>query len=146
MWNFNGQNWTWVAGPAISAGYYGVDPVYGTKGVGKLTNQPGGRSQAASWVDAQSRLWIFGGQGTDSAGTNMTFQCFILLENLLYGAGNLGRLDDLWVFQQTGCWSANTGGSTITGTTVTTSTSGTGQIILSGAESPSSSGSTYTLT
>jgi hypothetical protein len=43
--------------------------IYGTRGVAASTNMPGGRQQAVGWADANGNLWLFGGEGEDSAGT-----------------------------------------------------------------------------
>jgi hypothetical protein len=49
--------WTWVSGSDVAdqAGQFG------TRGVPDPANVPGGRYEAASWVDAEGRLWLFGG-------------------------------------------------------------------------------------
>ncbi|MGB8960000.1 MAG: kelch repeat-containing protein, partial [Candidatus Aminicenantales bacterium] len=67
--------WTWVSGNNIreQAG------VYGTKGTAAPSNVPGARSSAVSWIDSSGKLWLFGGDGPDSA-------------------GSLGYLNDLWKF------------------------------------------------
>ncbi len=36
-------------------------PVYGQQGIADSGNTPGGRDSAASWVDSQGNLWLFGG-------------------------------------------------------------------------------------
>jgi hypothetical protein len=64
---------------------------------------PGSRWGASGWIDASGNLWLFGGWGLDSTGTN----------------GN-GALNDLWVYTpnsttgQPGTWAwvkgSNTGG------------------------------------
>jgi hypothetical protein len=64
---------------------------------------PGSRWGASGWIDASGNLWLFGGWGLDSTGTN----------------GN-GALNDLWVYTpnsttgQLGTWAwvkgSNTGG------------------------------------
>jgi N-acetylneuraminic acid mutarotase len=61
LWKYNPvtNNWTWVKGGAVS---------YGTKGVAALTNNPGGRASAASWVDTSGNFWLFGGYGYDAFG------------------------------------------------------------------------------
>lgn len=67
IWKFDpalGQ-WTWVSGPSTNA----VDGVYGTKGTPAAANMPGARDKAISWVDTGGNLWLFGGEGYDSAGT-----------------------------------------------------------------------------
>jgi hypothetical protein len=47
----------------------GVNGVYGTKG-SATGGAPGGRQAAVLWVDASNNVWLFGGFGFDSAGTN----------------------------------------------------------------------------
>ena len=77
LWMFSpasGQ-WTWVDG-STTVNQTGV---YGTEGVPAANNVPGARYDAVSWMDANGSLWLFGGDGVD-------------------GAGNQGRLDDLWMF------------------------------------------------
>jgi len=56
--------WTWISGSETTweAG------TYGTKGSAALSNVPGARLRAASWIDAAGRLWLFGGDGRDSTG------------------------------------------------------------------------------
>jgi N-acetylneuraminic acid mutarotase len=78
LWNYNPttQQWTWVnGGEAINS----AAALYGTQGTGALTNQPGGRAGSSGWVDSTGHLWMFGGNGYDSA-------------------GNVGDLNDLWKF------------------------------------------------
>jgi N-acetylneuraminic acid mutarotase len=55
--------WTWVSGP-ITRDQVGV---YGTKGTPASGNYPGSRSLATTWYDG-TYLWLFGGEGYDSAG------------------------------------------------------------------------------
>jgi N-acetylneuraminic acid mutarotase len=77
LWRFDissGQ-WTWVAGNA-GLGWSGF---YGTQGVPDPSNKPGARSNAVSWTDAAGDLWLFGGNGEDSA-------------------GHTGWLNDLWKY------------------------------------------------
>jgi hypothetical protein len=78
LWKFDGTNWTWVSGSNLSlqAG------VYGTKGVASPANAPGGRAASVSWIDSSGNLWLFGGTGFDSTGTQ-------------------GDLNDLWKFDGT---------------------------------------------
>ncbi len=56
--------WTWVSGSDM------INPrgFYGTKGTAALSNVPGARHQAVSWIDPSGNLWLFGGLGLDSAG------------------------------------------------------------------------------
>ena len=66
LWMFDPATlqWTWISGSDIKDQW----GVYGTKGVAAPTNVPGARCLAASWVDPSGRLWLFGGDGMDSAG------------------------------------------------------------------------------
>lgn len=77
VWKFSpatGQ-WTWLNGSA-TANSVGA---YGTEGTAAAANTPGARFGARSWTDASGNLWLFGGQGADSA-------------------GSAGYLNDLWVY------------------------------------------------
>jgi N-acetylneuraminic acid mutarotase len=67
LWKYApGTNqWTLVSGTQNAS----VAAVYGAQGVPAAGNIPGGRSQAASWLDSSGNLWLFGGQGYDSTGT-----------------------------------------------------------------------------
>jgi len=75
LWKYDPATleWTWVSGE------YTVTRtgIYGTKGAADLSNVPGGRDAAVSWLDSSGQLWLFGGHGHDSAGT-------------------IGHLNDLW--------------------------------------------------
>jgi hypothetical protein len=77
LWKFDPATleWTWVAG-SDTMGQWGT---YGTKGTGDPIGTPGARVWPVSWVDPVGHLWLFGGDGTDSAGTQ-------------------GLLNDLWKF------------------------------------------------
>lgn len=59
LWKWDGTNWTWVSG-SQTAGNPGT---YGTKGVPAPANVPPCRHGAVSWTDANSNLWLFGGDG-----------------------------------------------------------------------------------
>ncbi len=96
VWKFSvssGQ-WTWVGGSdTLPAG--ANSGVYGTLGQFDPANMPGGRNGAVSWIDQNGRLWLFGGQGYDSA-------------------GNLGQLNDMWELNATtGEWAWIRGNSTM---------------------------------
>jgi N-acetylneuraminic acid mutarotase len=65
LWRWDGTNWTWMSGSNI-ANQYGV---YGTKGVPAAANVPGARWVAVSWIDATGDLWLFGGFGRDTSGS-----------------------------------------------------------------------------
>ena len=58
------SSFTWVSGANTtnSAG------VYGTQGTASPSNVPGGRQFPSSWTDNSGNLWLFGGNGLDSAG------------------------------------------------------------------------------
>jgi N-acetylneuraminic acid mutarotase len=84
LWKFSPSSgeWTWVGG-SNTANAIGV---YGTPGVAAAANVPGGRTAGATWTDANGNLWLFGGEGWDSAGT-------------------YGWLSDLWKYSPTsGLW------------------------------------------
>lgn len=69
------SEWVWMGG-SQTAGAVGV---YGTQGSAATGNIPGARQNAFTWTDASGNLWLFGGTGKDSAGTQ-------------------GELNDLWEF------------------------------------------------
>jgi hypothetical protein len=79
LWEFSPttSEWVWVDGSIASANL--PKGVYGTLGVASSGNVPGGRSGAVGWTDSAGALWLFGGAGADSAGTN-------------------GFLNDLWKY------------------------------------------------
>ena len=94
LWEFSptSKTWTWMSGSSTG----GATGVYGTQGAPAAANVPGGRVGAVSWTDASGNLWLFGGQGYDSAGSE-------------------AYLDDLWEFNPTSnTWTwisgADTGG------------------------------------
>lgn len=82
LWRFNPTTleWTWMSGDK----YYGANGNYGTQGVASSTNVPGARDMLSvhGAVDASGNLWLFGGEGNDSA-------------------GNFGKLADLWKYDTT---------------------------------------------
>ena len=59
------EKWTWVSGSNTGTQM----GTYGTKGTAALSNVPGARERAVSWIDSQGNLWLFGGDGFDSGGT-----------------------------------------------------------------------------
>jgi len=87
LWKFDPKlgiygEWTWMGGSNMvdangAAG--GQTGIYGTLGTAASTNIPGGREGAVTWSDASGNLWLFGGYGFDSTGTQ-------------------GSLNDLWEF------------------------------------------------
>jgi N-acetylneuraminic acid mutarotase len=78
LWEFKPttQTWTWVGGSSTA----NAESVYGMLGVASASNVPGGREGSASWIDGSGNLWLFGGSGIDSTGTE-------------------GFLNDLWRYQ-----------------------------------------------
>lgn len=67
--------WTWVSG----ANTRDQSGTYGTKGLPHPDNIPGARSDSISWLDSSGNFWLFGGYGSDSAGSS-------------------GWLNDLWKY------------------------------------------------
>jgi hypothetical protein len=62
--------WTWMGGNStVGQEYGGQSGVYGTLGTPASTNIPGGLDAAVSWTDASGNVWVFGGYGVDSTGT-----------------------------------------------------------------------------
>jgi N-acetylneuraminic acid mutarotase len=78
LWEFNPTTkvWTWMSGNSM----VNASGIYGTQGVPAITNVPGNRSFAISWIDTNGNLWLFGGLGVDSTDT-------------------IGVLNDLWRYQ-----------------------------------------------
>jgi hypothetical protein len=65
LWRYGAGEWTWVGGSNLG----GQSGTYGTQGTAAPSNIPGARVNPASWIDASGTLWLFGGEGYDSAGT-----------------------------------------------------------------------------
>lgn len=79
LWKFSissGQ-WTWTSG-GNTANQSGI---YGAIGTADVSNTPGARDSGVSWLDSSDNLWLFGGAGFDTTGTN-------------------GKLNDLWKFER----------------------------------------------
>jgi len=64
LWKYSAGQWTWMGGSQLPD----QNGVYGTAGVAAAANTPGARVLAATWTDAAGNLWLFGGDGYDSAG------------------------------------------------------------------------------
>ena len=106
LWEFNPSTsqWTWKGGsnslgtncPEINYVLLcGQSGVYGTLHQPAAGNIPGGRSDAASWTDANGDFWLFGGLGFDSQ-------------------GNWDFLNDLWEFNpSTSQWAWMGGSNTV---------------------------------
>jgi hypothetical protein len=62
------NEWTWMSGSSTA----GAKGVYGTIGVASANNVPGARTGSVSWTDDSGNLWLFGGTGLDSVGTDWT--------------------------------------------------------------------------
>ncbi len=73
LWRWDGTDWSWMSGSNLR----NQSGVYGTQGTANISNVPGGRTGAISWIDASGEFWLFGGWGYDSGGA-------------------LGNLSDLW--------------------------------------------------
>ncbi len=86
LWEYSptSKQWTWM-GPAASNAV-NQNGSYGTLGTGSGTTAPGGRQHGVLWADASGNIWLFGGFGLDSTGTNSP-------------AGAV--LNDLWQFNTT---------------------------------------------
>jgi N-acetylneuraminic acid mutarotase len=89
------NDWTWMSGSKLGSSNTLVAGIYGTMGTPSPTNAPGQREFATTWTDAAGNFWMFGGLGTDSA-------------------GSLGFLNDLWKYNpRTGAWTWVSGSSTV---------------------------------
>jgi N-acetylneuraminic acid mutarotase len=67
LWEYSvsSDEWTWTSGSNL-ANKLGI---YGTEGMGAASNVPGARSDSSAWTDKSGNFWLFGGFGSDSAGT-----------------------------------------------------------------------------
>jgi N-acetylneuraminic acid mutarotase len=81
MYNTSTAQWTWMSGSQASTSA-GSPGVYGAINVADVNNVPGARDSALAWTDAGGNLWLFGGEGIDSA-------------------TKFGYLNDLWMFNTT---------------------------------------------
>ncbi len=82
LWEFNASTSTWAkisgcSGASVDWGDCSYAGVYGSLGTPATGNMPGGRFSSVGWTDKSGNLWLFGGQGYDSA-------------------NNVGVLNDLW--------------------------------------------------
>lgn len=67
LWMYNPGTNTWTL---VSTSNKANQPGnYGTQGTAASSNMPGGRQEAAIWIDTTGNLWLFGGEGEDSAST-----------------------------------------------------------------------------
>jgi N-acetylneuraminic acid mutarotase len=69
LWQFSPstKEWTWVSGNSTDSDSTSDFGIYGTLQVPAPGNVPGMRSGAVGWTDANGNLWLFGGEGEDSA-------------------------------------------------------------------------------
>jgi len=65
LWEFSAGQWTWIGGSNFAS----QNGNYGIQGKAALSNIPGARLNAFSWIDPAGNLWLFGGIGFDSIGT-----------------------------------------------------------------------------
>jgi N-acetylneuraminic acid mutarotase len=85
LWEFNPATnlWAWMGGSSsLPSDNFGQPGIYGTLGTPAAENIPGGRDQPATWTDQSGNLWLFGGYGFDAI-------------------GQVGWLNDLWMFNPT---------------------------------------------
>ncbi len=76
------SQWTWMSGDST----FNQPGVYGTQGITSQGNKPGSRENASSWIDSENNLWIIGGLG-------------------LATGGSQGWLNDLWKYNpSTNAW------------------------------------------
>ncbi len=98
LWKFDVSTgfWTWVSGSNL----INQTGVYGTKGIASANNIPGARYSGSYWNDPSGNLWMLGGFGFDSGGSD-------------------GYLNDLWEFDvSTGLWTWVSGSNLINQTGV----------------------------
>jgi hypothetical protein len=95
LWKYSSGEWTWVSG---SDGFNNVG-TYGTEGTAAAANVPGSRSSSDTWTDQSGNLWLFGGSGYDSVGTN----------------GGSINMNDLWKFSASSSQWTWVGGSNVGG-------------------------------
>lgn len=72
LWKFDPRTveWTWVSGSDRK----GAPASFGTKGVAQPSNDPGGLGDAATWVDPDDDLWLFGGKRISGAFMNAVWK------------------------------------------------------------------------
>src|SRR6516165_1482497 len=97
LWKYSGGVWTFVGPTGSDIGQN--NGVYGTLGTAGVGNYPGGRQTAVLWADNNGNLWLFGGLGLDSVGTQNPGS----IGGLPPGSAPEGALlDDLWEYHTTG--------------------------------------------
>jgi len=97
LWEFDPSTnmWAWMGGSSTAGSNGGQPGVYGTLGTPAAGNIPGSRENAITWTDNSGNIWLFGGYGFDTNGTE-------------------GALSDLWEFNlSTKQWAWMGGSSTV---------------------------------
>ncbi len=91
LWRFTpGDGWVWMGGESL----VNRPGVYGAFRTATAGNIPGARWGASTWVDPDGAMWLFGGEGYDSA-------------------GNFGLLNDVWKFTLLTGWAWMKGANTV---------------------------------
>lgn len=106
LWKYSGGQWTWVGPAGSNVGQN--NGTYGTLGTGSTSNFPGGRQTALLVADNSGNLWLFGGLGLDSIGTQNPGN----IGGLPPGTAPEGALlNDLWQYNiTTQAWTWVSGG------------------------------------
>jgi len=66
LWMYSAGEWIWMSGSNVG----NQNGIYGTVGLAAPANVPGARSLSVTWTDPSGNLWLFGGDGFDSAGND----------------------------------------------------------------------------
>jgi len=68
MWMYDPATnmWTWMTGSTLPT----LVGTYGVKGVTSPANTPGSKARALGWVDNNGVLWLYGGSGPGTNGSN----------------------------------------------------------------------------
>jgi len=65
LWKYSAGEWTWVSGSDVIS----PSAVYGTLGVPAPENTPGSRINPVVWLDSSQNIWLFGGVGYNTVGS-----------------------------------------------------------------------------
>jgi hypothetical protein len=96
LWRFSSGEWTWMGGSSTTD----QSGTYGFEGVSAVTNAPGARAGALTWIDSSGNLWLFGGDGYAS-----TAGVYYFLNDLWkYDAGQWTWVSGAKVVNQTGSY------------------------------------------
>jgi len=66
LWKYAGGQWTWMGGSKLAK----QPGVYGVQGTPAAGNFPGARTGAIAFADPSGDVWLFGGDGIDSQGSD----------------------------------------------------------------------------